>query len=235
MKSYCDTHPFAKIGLLAIPLIAFILVIESHLPKAVPAGFECFNVAMEFAKTPEQIHVLFNDFSSISFANINRAYYLDFSFAAFYSVFLILFAAKAAKIDRNKWLLLLIPLAVVIFIAHCGVNVFLLKIVKIYSPLGAEEALLPLLKNLQIYSWLKWGGLALIFFAFAFRGYEAHTFQNIENWVHILPLILIIWAMTGDPMGISYFALSIIIAFSLLFLRSFVNPEVHKDMLQTAN
>ncbi len=231
MRSYFDTHPFAKIGLLGIPLIAFILVIESHLPKAVPDGFESFTVAFEFAKTPQQIDALFNDFTSITFANINRATYLDFSFITLCSLFLILFSVKAAKIDHNKWLLLTIPLAVIVFLASCGVNIFLLKIVKLYSPTVTEAALLPLLKNLHIYSCIKWGSMSLIFFVFAFRGFEFHTFHNVESWVLIVPLILMIWAITGDPMGITRFALSVIIAFSLLFLRSFINPEENKEIV----
>ena len=235
MKSYFDTHPFAKIGLLGIPLIAFILVIESHLPKVVPVGFESFNVAFEFAKTPQQIDALFNDFTSITFANINRAYYLDFSFVAFYSIFLILLSVKTAKTYRNKWLLLVIPLSIIVFIAGCGVNVFLLKIVKIYSPSVNEAALLPLLKNLQIYSGLKWGGLALIFFVFAFRGHKVYSLPNLESWALIVPLILMIWSMTGDPMGITHFILSITIAFSLLFLRSFINPEENEEIVHATS
>lgn len=230
MKSYFNTHPFAKIGLIGIPLIGLIVIMESLYPKAVPNGYESFNVAFEFAKTPQQIHVLFGNFSSISFANIKHANYLNFGFAAFYSLFLILYAAKAAKIDRNKWLLLVIPIAVVVFLADCGGNISSLKIANIYSATVAEATLLPLLKNLELYTWLKWGGLALIFFIFAFRGNGVHTIQNLESLALILPLILMIWALTGDPMGITRFALSVIIAFSLLFFRCFMNPDVYKQM-----
>lgn len=215
---------------MGIPLIALLFVMESHYPKVAPQGFESFNVAFEFVKTPQQIDALFTDFTSITFSNINRATHLDFSLITLCSLFLLLYAIKTMKVNSNRWLFFVIPLAIIVFVANCVENIFLLKIVEIYSSSLTEATLLPLLKNLQLFNWLKWGALALIFFIFAFHRNGAHTILNLESLAFTMPIILMFWALTGDPMGITRFALSIIIAFSLLFLRSFVNPEAYERL-----
>ena len=124
---------------MGIPLIALLFVMESHYPKVAPQGFESFNVAFEFVKTPQQIDALFSNFTSITFSNINRATHLDFSLITLCSLFLLLYAIKTMKVSGNKWLFFVIPLAIIVFVANCVENIFLLKL---RSPLTTHHSLL---------------------------------------------------------------------------------------------
>ena len=46
MKKYFNTHPFAKVGILAIPMLLFSILMEIYFPKANPEGMIWISVPM---------------------------------------------------------------------------------------------------------------------------------------------------------------------------------------------
>lgn len=225
MNNYLKTHPFAGIGMLAIPMLFYTISMEIFFPKTNPEGFQSFIIAFEFARTPDQIHQLFNGFTSDIFRNINIGNYIDFGFLCTYSMFLVLFFKKAAQTFNKKWLLAGVPLSLVVMLADIVENVYLLKIIGIYTPLVTDSELIPLLNKLHFATWLKWGGLSVIFALFSIKSLGKRILSHVEGVVFVIPILFSFWALTNEPMGVSRFTLSIVFAFFLLFLYCFW----HKD------
>ena len=221
MKNYFQSHPFAKIGIFAIPMLFFMILMEFFFPKFQHHEYQSFIIAFEFSKNPADLHLLFNGFTPETFRNIDIGNYIDFGFMITYSLFLILFFRKAAKTFEKKWLLFGIPLSVVVLIADFIENIILLKITGIYSPDAADSALMPLLGKLHMVTWIKWGGLALIFALFSIRSMGKKILKHIEGVVFIIPVLFMFWALSNDPIGISRFTLSIALAFFLILFYCF--------------
>jgi hypothetical protein len=221
MKRYFKKHPFAKIGLFAIPMLLFTVVMDIFFPKTNPDGFQSFIIAFEFAKTPGEIHQLFKGFTSETFSDINIGNYIDFGFMVTYTLFLVLFFKNAAKTFNKKWLLTGIPLSVIVLFADVMENIYLLQITAIYTPDVTDAALISVLNKLNFFTWIKWGGLAVIFALFSVRSMGRQIITHIEGIVFIIPFLFGFWALSNDPMGISRFTLSIALAFFLLLFYCF--------------
>jgi hypothetical protein len=221
MKNYFKTHPFAKVGIFAIPMLLFTILMEIFFPKTHPEELQSFIIAFEFAVTPEQIHLLFNGITADTFRNIDIGNYIDFGFMVTYTLFLVLFFKNAAKIFNKKWLLTGIPLSIIVLLADLMENVYLLKITGMYSPTIADADLISVLNKLHIYTWIKWGGLALIFALFSVRSMGRRIFSHVEGIVFIIPFLFGFWAISNDPVGISRFTLSVALAFFLLLFYCF--------------
>ncbi len=221
MKNYFHTHPFAKIGLLSVPLLFFMITMEIFFPKFQHEEYQSFIIAFEFTKTPANLHALFNGFTDETFRNIDIGNYIDFGFMITYTLFLVLFFQKAAKTFEKKWLLTGIPLSLIVLMADFVENIFLLKITGVYTPEMPDSELIPLLNKLHFATWVKWGGLAIIFALFSIRSMGRKIVKHIEGVVLIIPLLLSFWALSNDPMGVSRFTLSIALAFFLLLFYCF--------------
>jgi len=221
MKNFFKIRPFAKLGIIAIPLLIFMVLMENYFPKTYPEGFQSFIIAFEFAKTPEQIHQLFNGFTADTFRNINIGNYIDYGFMFTYTLFLVLFFKKAANTFNKKWLLTGIPLAIVILFADFLENIYLLQITDIYTPSVTDADLNFVLRKLHIITWVKWGGLACIFALFSVKSMGKKILTHIEGVVFIIPLLLSFWALSNEPLAVSAFTLSIVLAFFLLLFYCF--------------
>ena len=70
-------------------------------------------------------------------------------------------------------------------------------------------------------TWIKWGGLAVIFAIFSIKSIGPRIVSHIEGVVFIIPFIFSFWAISNEPMGVSRFTLSIALAFFLLLFYCF--------------
>lgn len=222
MKNYLDSHPFAKAGLIAIPLLLFIVGMDYYFPKTAPGGFKSFIVAFEFAKTPEDIHVLLDSLSVTEIKNTETGNYIDFGFMLFYSVFLSLFFHQATSVFNKKWAFLGIPLSIVVFFSDLFENVILLKITNVYLAALQDSVYLPLLKGLHIITSLKWFGLAAAFFMVSILLFRKGWLSKFAAISAILPLGIAIGGNMQSPNGITVFTNSIFLAFGVLILYSFI-------------
>ncbi len=221
MKDFFKARPFAKIGLLVIPLLLFTLAMEKYFPKNAPDGYESFIVAFEFANTPEQIHMLLNGLDSKTIRKINIGNYIDFGFMLTYSLFLFLFFKKGIGIFGKKWLAAGMVISGLILCADFAENLCLLKVTSIYSFNINDSELVPVLKLLHLFTWIKWLGLAIIFALYSIKLLGRKIVSNIGGIVLMSPILLSFWALTMDPMGISRFTLSIFLGFLILVFYSF--------------
>lgn len=220
-EGYFQTHPFSKAGFFAIPLLLFVILMERYFPIVEPEGYNSFVIAFEFAKTPEQIHTLFSDLSPDEINKINIGNYIDFGFMLTYVSFLITFVFIASKVFAKRWLLVGIPLSVIILFADFYENILLLQITDIYTPLVRDIELKSILNILHKITWVKWGGLAVVFAVFSVKLLGKSLLTTIEGIVCIVPLIISFFALTNDPTVVWAFTFSIFVVFFVLIMFSF--------------
>lgn len=218
---YFYNYPFAKTGLLAIPLLLFIFMMKGFFPQSYQEGYKSFIVAFEFAKNPDEIHILFDGFSAEDFRKTDIGNYLDFGFMLTYTLFMVFFFKIGARYFQKKWLLTGIPLSVIVLIADVLENFLMLKITSIYTPDISNAELMPILKSLHIITWIKWGGLAIIFFLHSIKLMGRDLLKSILGAIYIIPLILAFPAFSNNPLWVSLFTHSIFSAFLLMFFNAF--------------
>lgn len=219
--SYCKKHPFAPAGFFIFPILALVISMEFYLPSNQPEGYKSFIVALEFAKTPTEIQNLFSGLSQNTIQNIDKANYIDFGFMLAYCLFLGLMFQKASSVFKRRWLLWGVFLSFVIFLADFSENLVLLNITKIYRLETGTDSLLPVLKNLRLFTWLKWGGLALTFVLFFFGMKKNTGLSKFIGAALLLPFPLAFWAFTHNPAVETGFVFSVFGAFAALFVFAF--------------
>ena len=221
MKNYFRKHPFAPFGFFIFPILVLVLIMEFYLPSEAPEGYKSFVVAFEFARTPAEIQTLFSNLEPQEIKNIDKANYIDFGFMLAYSLFLGLMFRKAASVFKRRWLLWGVLLSVFIFLADFAENILLLNITKIYLSDSKIEILISILKNLQIVTWLKWGGLAVAFVLFFFGMKKNTGLVKFTGVALLLPFPLAFWALTHNPVAETWFVFSVFGAFAGMFVFAF--------------
>ncbi len=220
-KGYFETYPIAKAGFFAFPLLIFIILMESYYPIVAPDGYKSFIIAFEFANTPEQIHTLLSGLSSATLDRIDLGNYIDFGFMLTYVLFLIIFIRATSKAFSRNWLLLGIPVCIIILFADFYENILLFQITDIYSPTVTNDELNSILQQLHPMTWIKWGGLSVVFAVISITFLEKKLRSTIEGWVCAVPFLISFFAFSDNPIIISWFTLSIFIVFFVLILFSF--------------
>lgn len=216
--NYFDKHPFAKAGLLAIPLVLIMLGMDYYFPKSAPEGYKSFIIAFEFARTPADLHTVLQPYYPGDIKNIDTGNYLDFGFMLVYSALLAFFFRKASVVFNIKWLLAGVLLSIIILMTDGVENVYLLKITRIYQPDIQENHLTSLLKTLQIITSVKWFGLAVVFSMVSVILFKRKWFMKMVAIGSILPMGIAIGGNMQSPAAISAFTNSVFLAFGILIL-----------------
>jgi len=220
--NYFKNHPFATGGFLAIPLIVFVVLMDSFTPQKASTGFDSFIIAFEFAQSESDVNTLFINLPPETINNIDTGIYLDFGFMITYSFSLALFFTKSVRIFNMKWLLAGIPLSVIIFFGDFFENLLLLKITQIYYTGLNKIALVSILEKLHIITWVKWGGLALAFMLMSIVLFKGNWLSKLAALACLLPLLFSIAALNNSPAVISIFTQTIFASFAILVFYSFL-------------
>jgi hypothetical protein len=222
MKKYFKTHPYAKIGLLVIPLVVFTVLMGFYFPEFKPEGYPNFIVAFEFAKSLKELNLLLSPLSPVEIEKVDIGNYIDFGYMVIYSLFLLLFFRKAWKIYGNRFLFAGIPLSILILAGDFYENILLLEITNTYSKNGIVTSLQPLLDQLHLATWIKWGGLTVAFFMLFFVFIRGKFLSKIAAVFCLLPIIEAILLWITPLFSISDFTLSVFAVFTVLIVYSFV-------------
>lgn len=208
---------FLPSGILGLGALVMTLVLALIGPREVgpmSPGFITPVMAFEFARSEAEVVRLFEpEGSAAAMDRVNR---WDFLYMALYGLFLVTFALAAA-LDSDQYtpwfaagLALLIPLA------DAMENVQLLRLTSQSAFGGAGMA--DALGRLHLFTWLKWGGLALYFLLLA--GYFR---EQPGRWRFVwlltdVPVLLAFWAFLRPGLASELMALSIGLLFLLLTL-----------------
>jgi len=228
-------RPFITAGYVGIVLILLGLFLMSTFPRHVPfmaEGFQTPIIYFEFVQTVEETQQLFgmtkgllpddNLIQQMDFGNK-----IDFIYALVYSLFLFLFARTLVKISGKKLFIAVMVLAVTAFIGDCLENVKLITITENIESGSFQNDL----EALFVFTWIKWGSLALSFVILSewfFRGKIISTIFAFLGWT---PMILGILAYKMPGFYNELFAKSIMFMFVALIVYSFIykTPQVVEE------
>ena len=224
---------FLLSGILGVGVLTMTLLLSIIGPREVgpmPHGFITPVMAFEFVKSEAELRLLFEpDGSAAAMDRVNR---WDFLFMSVYGLFLSAFALAVARRTGQRYYYVPAALALLIPLADAMENVQLLAITIILSEDDVAPILgqlLPLLTRLQLFTWLKWGGLVVYFLLIwpYFRG-RSGLLGRVTGIVAQLPAVLAVLAYLSRGLLSELLALSIGAAFLLLTVYSWRQalPEV---------
>lgn len=196
-------------------------------------GFQTPIIYFEFVKTVEETRQLFGMTNGLLpddklIHQMDFGNKVDFIYALVYSLFLFLFAGELMKISGKKLFVAVMILAVLAFIADCLENVKLITITENLESGSFQNEL----DALFVFTWIKWGSLALSFVILSewfFRGKIISAIFAFFGWV---PMILGILAYKMPGFYNELFALSIMFMFIALIVYSFIykNPKAVNEL-----
>jgi hypothetical protein len=200
------------LGLGALAMTVFLALIGPREIGPLPFGFITPVMAFEFAESEAEVYRLFEPQGSA--AAMDRVNRWDFLYMALYNGFLGTFALAAARHTRQTIYISAAILALVIFFADAMENIQLLGLTyRMQLDGGSLEGTLA---RLHVYTWLKWGGLALYFLLLI------PYFRDLSGpwrWVWVpalLPAVLVAAAFLNRGLANELLALSIGLMFLLL-------------------
>jgi hypothetical protein len=221
--------PFIYAGYIGVVLMALGLFLMSSFPKYVPymaKGFQTPIIFFEFVQTVDETQQMFgmtggllpddNLVQKMDFANK-----VDFIYAFVYALFLFVFARALVKTSGKKIFVAVMVLAVVAMLFDWLENIKLISITENLASGSFQNHL----DSLFIFTWIKWGSLALSFVVLSewfFRGKIISTIYAFLGWV---PLVLGIMAFKMPGFYNELFANSIMFMFVSLIIYSFIYKE----------
>jgi hypothetical protein len=226
---FLKKRPFLQVGLLAVPLLAFMVLLGKHsitypqgvenCPSQVEQGYEQPIIAFEFAQSAQDIENVLGCFSTIQIDQIDFANRIDFGFMLFYSLFLFLFFRVAYQKFHYRWLKWVLVLPFLTFFGDLIENLQLFELTDLYRNQNTEAMQSPLIW-LEIMTWTKWLALALAL-ALCGRIYVNYNwFSKIIGGICFIPLMLGAFALSHDVLAINRFVNAVFLIFFLVIVWS---------------
>ncbi|MCA9924279.1 MAG: hypothetical protein KC421_18005 [Anaerolineales bacterium] len=217
-------RPFFKSGLIGIGVVIVSLILmainPSDAPK-MPEGLSTPVLAFEFAQSKQEVFDLFGD-DPVVRAELVQAFdlgsWVDFGYMLLYAGFLFVFAVQTVKVDGRSLFYAAAGLALIIFFADLLENVQLLGITAALDS-GQFDRQLTLL---PIFTWIKWGGLAIYFLLLLPYFFTQNLFARIIGIFAIITFGLGGVAFLNRSVFNEYFAKAIAGMFVLLIVYAFV-------------
>ncbi len=225
MINFFKNHPFAKTGLISLPLIVFVIVMGFLFPKYESNGFGSFIIAFEFAKTPFDINALLEPLSRDEVRKVNIGNYIDYGFMITYTVFLITSFWRCSEQLNKKFIKTGIYIAMIVLIADFIENIFLLKLTDNYVNISSQSDMISNLYYLKIFTWIKWFSLSILFTVFYSIFYNEKWHIGIPAVVFLFPLLYLIASPSRTPEMLTTFTNSILLCFACLVLFLFITPK----------
>ena len=219
-----NCKPFFKTGYVGLAVIAMSVVLLWVFPaKAplLPQGFFTPIIAFEFVQTPDEVFQMFGGADPIVRSEMKDAMdlgnRLDYIYMCLYSMFLALFSITCARISKDSYYYIGAALAFVVLAGDAMENV---QLIGITANLTTGD-IAPYLGLLHMFTWIKWGGLALIFLILFPWFFKNGLFSKIIGAFGIISFILGIGAFLHRSMVNEIFSLSIALIFMLTIIYCF--------------
>ena len=205
------------LGVGALAMTAMLTFIGPRQTGPLPPGFITPIMAFEFIDSPAEVSALFETPAMV--AAMDRVNRWDFLYMALYASFLGVFALACARQTGQRFYYVPAILAAIILLADALENVHLLAITRVVSEADFAPSLSrlsPLLNRLRLFTWLKWGSLALYFLLMvAYFRQLPGRWRNV--WlVALLPAVLAVAALFRRGLPNELMALSIGLMFLIL-------------------
>jgi hypothetical protein len=216
--------PFIKTGYLGLAVIVMSIILLFVFPSkapSMPEGFFTPIIAFEFIQTPEEVFQMFGGTDLIVRNKMVNAMdlgnRLDYAYMGLYSMFLLLFSTTCAKISQKPYYYFGAALAVAVLAGDAMENVQLLGITANLS----TGDIATYLNLLIIYTWIKWGGVVLIFLTLSPWFFKGGLFSKIIGAIGIISFILAIAAFLNRSVVNEIFSMSVAVMFILMIIYCF--------------
>lgn len=220
------SRPFFKSGIIGILVIISSLVLMKVFPSqapSMPEGFMTPILAFEFAGSVEEVEALFGEpqsgFRAAMIAAMDLGNHLDYVYMVLYSLFLFTFSVTCARIKRSSYYYLPALIAVLTLVGDVMENVQLLGITASLAEGGFEKEL----QLLFYFTWLKWGGLALIFLMLAPYFAGGGFTSKIIALVGFSTTVLGIFSFFRRSIINEVFAIAVAVMFLLMVIYAFTH------------
>lgn len=211
------------VGIVAISLLMLLWLFPSEVAW-LPDGFTSPVVALEFAETPEEVRKIFGSDTEDRtkwLKDMRRGHLADSFYLMCYSLFLGLWGWIAARRSGKLWFYIIPLLALIAGASDAAEN---LQMVSLTHLLDQGNMSLEL-RYLYVFTWLKWGSLALGLSALSLYLFPQHVLGKVYCLASVVTLILTLLAFVERSAANSLMALSITAQFVLLFTILFVHQE----------
>ncbi len=228
------SRPFFKSGIIGILLIITSLmllkVFPSQAPK-LPDGFFTPILAFEFAVTRQEVENLFgepqSDYRKSMVAAMDLGNRLDYVYMILYSSFLFGFSITCARISRNRRYYFAALVSVLVLIGDVMENIQLFGITRKLAEGEFEKEL----QLLFYFTWLKWGGLALIFLILLPYFFSGSLTAKLIALVGLTTVVLGVFAFINRSILNEIFAISVGIMFLLTIIYALTHKHRKRIML----
>jgi len=230
-------YPLRSLTLFIFPLAIAMYLMRSVSPPAdqLPYPYKSVVLALEFATSNDDVLHILTPLLPSEVNNLDHLNYYDFFFMLVYSVFLGLFIVKYLTATHQPLLRQLAVVAAFICLTDLAENLMLLKITGLYA--DGVKSFTPYLTYLMVFTWLKWGGLALTFAGLGIVMIQRETFSKVISIVLFLPALLLALCLADYSGWIAMFTTSIFLGFIILliFATFYKKPEHITDHTGVGN
>ncbi|MFO7661612.1 MAG: hypothetical protein R6X18_03355 [Chloroflexota bacterium] len=211
-------RPFLISGILGLGVMAMTLFLAVLGPREfgeLPPGFFTPIIAFEFAESPSEVYRMFIPLRAAE--AMDRVNQWDFLYLILYGLFLVAFSIACVRHTGKRFYYFIAALALGIIVADALENVQLLGLTYRVGLDGGH--LDDLLLRLKVFTWFKWGGLALYFLLLwpYFRG-QAGRLARFLSVIALLPALTAVLAFLRRGVLNELLALSVGLMFILMTL-----------------
>ena len=205
--------------------IVLLMVFPSKAPWMMD-GFSTPVIAFEFVKSQSEVYKLFGLTGSLDQLSMTQSMIramdlgnrLDYIYMVLYTAFLFFFSFVCAKNTRQKYYYAASFLSFAILIADAMENMQLLRITaKIASRDFGKE-----LFFLHWFTWIKWGGITLVFLILSSYFFKGSIYSKIIAAMGISSFILSVLAYLNRSVFNELLGLSVALMFIMMIIYSFI-------------
>lgn len=230
-------YPLRSLTLFIFPLLVAMHLMRSVSPPAdkVPHPYNSVVLALEFATSNDDVLAILTPLKPSEVTDLDHLNYYDFFFMLVYSAFLGQFIAKYLTAIHQPRPMRLAFVAAFICLADLAENFMLLKITSLHA--NDINSFMPYLTYLMLFTWLKWGALAVTFAGLGIMMIQRETFSKITSVVLFLPALLLALCLADYSRWINMFTTSIFLGFVILliFATFYKKPEHITDQPSVGN
>lgn len=220
-----SAKPYMKVAILGVGVILLSVISLFVYPQEapwLPEGFSSPIIAFEFVESPQEVSRLFGLQDEARRAQMirrmDRGNQLDILYMILYSSFLGGFALTCARETGVRWFYVGAGLAGLMLISDFLENLELFGIAAHYATgdISAELAWL------HIFTWIKWGSLALFFLAMVPYFSKGFWFAKLIAILSLVPAVAAVIACNQRSVWNELMVYSIGLMFLLLILYCFI-------------
>ena len=226
-----DTKPYWPLIPILILLTGLMVWMNSYMPPAdlAPYGYSSVILAFEFILNSTDLETVLSPLSATQVAGLDMVNNIDFAYMVVYSALLAGVFYITWRKEGLNFLKLGMALAACALFSDLFENFQLLDLTKMYTS-STIDGVESVISNLFIFTWLKWGALAIAMAILVPVLIKRGLFSKVIAFVLAIPVvILVVAAITQSPSIIDKFATTIIFGFLALaiYIIAYRTPQQH--------